>query len=66
MENMNPSIVPIGSLAVFFAVISFLWIAITLKEGRKAEAEIKAQRIKKAKNAPIEDKKKRLNKLLEK
>ena len=62
---MNTSTVPIGTLAIVFTVVSIWWIATTLKEGRKAEAEIRNRRIEKAKNAPIKEQKKRLNKLLD-
>ena len=62
---MNPAVAPMGTLAVIFALVSIWWIATTLKEGRKAEVEIRERRIEKANNAPIEEQKKRLNKLLD-
>ena len=63
---MSLSIVPIGTLAIVFAMISILWISATVKEGRKAEMEIKNRRIAKAKNASIADQKELLNKLFKK
>ena len=65
MESINPVIAPMGTLAVVFALVSFWWIATTLREGRKAETEIRGRKVEKTKNASIEVQKKRLNKLLD-
>tara|TARA_Y100001968_G_C19290272_1_gene683853 strand:- start:6 stop:197 length:192 start_codon:yes stop_codon:yes gene_type:complete len=62
---MNPIIAPMGTLAIVFALVSIWWIYTTLKEGRKAEAEIRDRKIEKTKNASVEEQKKRLNKLLD-
>ena len=53
-----------GTLAIVFALVSIWWIYTTLKEGRKAEAEIRDRKIEKTKNASVEEQRKRLNKLL--
>ena len=64
---MTTVIVPMGCLAVIFTILTVLWIAINLKEDRKAEEEVRKQKAAKAiQNKPIKFQKEWLNNLLNK
>ena len=68
MEELNPTIVPLGSLAVLFAGVSILVLIRKMSLSREADKSI-ANRMsakRKEKNESLSEKKKRLELLLKK
>lgn len=68
MEQLNPTIVPLGSLAVLFAVVSLLVLIRKASLSRKADKDIaiKMSAKRKEKNESLSEQKKRLELLLKK
>ena len=59
--------VPMGSLAITFAILSVLWISMNIREEKKAEEQVKKLKEAKAiQKKPIEFQKEWLNDLLNK
>tara|TARA_Y100001968_G_scaffold251771_1_gene237027 strand:- start:10740 stop:10916 length:177 start_codon:yes stop_codon:yes gene_type:complete len=56
---MKPGIIPLGTLAIVFAIIQIWWIGMTVRNGRAAEKAIKERKLSK-----LESQKQKLEKLI--
>tara|TARA_Y100001968_G_C19040430_1_gene564218 strand:- start:241 stop:441 length:201 start_codon:yes stop_codon:yes gene_type:complete len=65
--DVRAGTIPLGSLAIIFALFQIWWIGTTIQNGRAAEKAVKMRRGEKAlKKDPLRNERERLEKILRK